>query len=90
MLDLSVLTAIQTLLMPGDLRECMPEADLEHFIMEAVGLIDLREANINERGTGSCLYSPALIVGGARQVGKTYLVQHCGAKNSESLVTADL
>ena len=48
------------LLMPPDLREWVPEDHLVHFIMEAVGLIDLREAKINERGTGSRQYPPAL------------------------------
>jgi len=51
------------LLMPPDLREWVPEDHLVHFIMEAVGLIDLREAKINERGTGSPQYPPALMLG---------------------------
>ncbi len=51
------------LLMPPDLREWVPEDHLVHFIMEAVGLIDLREAKINERGTGSRQYPPALMLG---------------------------
>jgi transposase len=48
--------------MPPDLREWVPEDHLVHFIMEAVGLIDLREAKINERGTGSRQYPPALML----------------------------
>ena len=51
------------LLMPPDLREWVPEGHLVHFIMEAVGLVDLREAKINERGTGSRQYPPALMLG---------------------------
>lgn len=51
------------LLMPPDLREWVPEDHLVHFIMEAVGLINLREAKINERGTGSRQYPPALMLG---------------------------
>ena len=49
--------------MPPDLREWVPEDHLVHFIMEAVGVIDLREAKINERGTGSRQYPPALMLG---------------------------
>ena len=33
------------------------------FIMEGVGLIDLREAKINKRGSGSHQYPPALMLG---------------------------
>jgi hypothetical protein len=51
------------LLMPPDLREWVPEDELVHFIMDAFGLIDLREAKINERGTGSRQYPPALMFG---------------------------
>ncbi len=35
--------------MPPDLRGWVPEDHFVHFIMEAVGLIDLREAKINEQ-----------------------------------------
>lgn len=51
------------LLMPPDLREWVPEDHLVHFIMDAIGLIDLRAAKINERGTGSRQYPPALMLG---------------------------
>jgi transposase len=49
--------------MPPDLSEWVPENHLVHIIMEVVGLIDLREAKINERGTGSRQYPPALMLG---------------------------
>jgi transposase len=51
------------LLMPPDLREWVPQDHLVHFIMEAVGLLDLRDAKINERGTGSRQYPPSLMLG---------------------------
>ena len=51
------------LLMPPDLRDWVPQDHLVHFIREAVGLIDLREAKVNERGTGSPQYPPALMLG---------------------------
>ena len=41
------------LLLPPDLCEWVPEDHLVHFIMDAVGLLDLSAARVNERGTGS-------------------------------------
>ena len=41
------------LLLPPDLREWVPEDHLVHFIMDAVGLLDLSAARVNHRGTGS-------------------------------------
>ena len=41
------------MLLPPDLREWVPEDHLVHFIMEAVGLLDVSAARINHRGTGS-------------------------------------
>jgi transposase len=51
------------LLMPPDLRGWVPGDHLVHFTMEAVGVIDLYEAKINERGTCSRQYPPALMLG---------------------------
>jgi transposase len=51
------------LLMPPDLREWVPKDHLLHFIMEAVGLLDLSKAEVNERGTGSRQYPPSLMLG---------------------------
>lgn len=51
------------LLLPPDLRAWVPENHLVHFIMEAVGLLDLRAARVNERGTGSAQYPPAMMLG---------------------------
>ena len=51
------------LLLPPDLRAWMPEDHLVHFIMEAVGLLDLSTARINHRGTGSDQYPPGMMLG---------------------------
>ena len=51
------------LLMPPDIREWVPEDHLVHFIMDAVSALDLREAKVNDRGTGSRQYPPALMLG---------------------------
>ena len=51
------------LLLPPDLRDWVPEDHLVHFIMEAVGLLDLSTARINHRGTGSDQYPPSMMLG---------------------------
>jgi len=40
------------LLRPPALRAWVPEDHLVHFIMDAVGLLDLRAARVNHRGGG--------------------------------------
>ena len=40
------------LLLPPDLRDWVPEDHLVHFLMEAVGLLDVSAARINQRGSG--------------------------------------
>jgi transposase len=51
------------LLLPPDLRDWVPEDHLVHFIMEAVGLLDLSTAHVNHRGTGSDQYPPGMMLG---------------------------
>ena len=51
------------LLLPPDLRDWVPEDHLVHFIMEAVGLLDLSTAHVNHRGTGSDQYPPSMMLG---------------------------
>ena len=51
------------LLMPPDLRDWVPEGHLVHFIMDAVRLLDIGQARVNERGTGSPQYPPTLMLG---------------------------
>ena len=51
------------LLLPPDLRDWVPENHLVHFIMDAVGLLDLRAARVNDRGTGDAQYPPAMMLG---------------------------
>lgn len=51
------------LLLPPDLRQWVPHGHLVHFIMDAVGELDLRKAKINERGTGDAQYPPRLLIG---------------------------
>jgi transposase len=51
------------LLLPPDLRQWVPRDHLVHFIMDAVGELDLRGVRVNERGTGDAQYPPRLLLG---------------------------
>jgi len=51
------------LLLPPDLRAWVPEDHLVHFIMDAVGLLDLSAARVNHSGSGNEQYPPALMLG---------------------------
>ena len=47
------------LLLPPDLRDWVPADHLVHFIMDAVGLLDLSAARVNHSGSGSAQPSGA-------------------------------
>lgn len=51
------------LLLPPDLRDWVPENHLVHFVMDAVGLLNLGSAQTNHRGTGSAQYPPSMMLG---------------------------
>ena len=51
------------LLLPPDLRDWLPPDHMVHFIMDAVGALDLSLARVNERGTGSAQYPPSMMLG---------------------------
>lgn len=51
------------MLLPPDLREWVPADHLVHFMMDAVEQLDLRTARVNERGSGSEQYPPAMMLG---------------------------
>ena len=51
------------LLLPPDLRDWMPAGHMVHFIMDAVDALDLSEARVNGRGTGSAQYPPSMMLG---------------------------
>lgn len=51
------------MLLPPDLRDWVPEDHLVHFIMDAVGLLDLSTAHVNHAGTGSEQYPPSMMLG---------------------------
>ena len=51
------------LLLPPDLRDWVPADHMVHFIMDAVSLLNLDQARVNERGTGDAQYPPSLMLG---------------------------
>jgi transposase len=50
------------MLLPPDLRDWVPEDHLVHFIIDAVALLDLSAARVNEHGTGSAQYPPSMML----------------------------
>jgi transposase len=51
------------LLLPPDLRDWVPASHLAHFIIDAVEALDLRQVNVNTRGTGDAQYPPTMLLG---------------------------
>lgn len=51
------------LLLPPDLRQWVQVGHLVHFIMDAVGELDIHAARVNERGSGSAQYPPRMLLG---------------------------
>ncbi len=51
------------MLLPPDLRDWLPSEHMVHFIMDAVDALDLSQARVNERGTGSAQYPPSMMLG---------------------------
>jgi transposase len=51
------------LLLPPDMRDWVPADHLVHFVLDAVGLLDLSTARVNQRGTGSAQYPPGMMLG---------------------------
>jgi transposase len=50
------------LLLPPDLRDWVAEDHLVHFVIDAIDAVDTRLAAVNERGTGSAQYPPAMLL----------------------------
>ena len=51
------------MLLPPDLRDWVSADHMVHFIMDAVGALDLSRARINQRGTGNAQYPPSMMLG---------------------------
>jgi transposase len=62
------------MLLPADLRDWVPEDDLVHFVLEAVGTLPTGGFVLNERGTGHPQYPPSMMLA---------LLIYCYAKASK-------
>lgn len=51
------------LLLPPDLRDWLPPGHMVNFVMDAVDALDLSQARVNQRGTGSAQYPPSMMLG---------------------------
>jgi transposase len=51
------------MLLPPDLRDWVPADHLVHFMIDAVGELDVRTARVNEQGSGSEQYPPTIMLG---------------------------
>ena len=52
----------QSLLLPPDLKDWVPEDDLVHFVVAAVEGLDASAFRVNHRGTGSAQYPPPMML----------------------------
>ena len=50
------------MLLPPDMRDCVPSNHLVHFMIDAIESVDTSIAQINHRGTGSERYPPAMLL----------------------------
>lgn len=50
------------MLMPPDMRDWVAEGHLVHFILDAVGLLDLGTAHVNHRSSGNAQNPPATML----------------------------
>jgi transposase len=50
------------LFLPPNLRDWVPAGHLAHFILEAVAEMDLRQVQVNERGSGCPQYPPRMLL----------------------------
>lgn len=50
------------LLLPPDLRDWLPDNHLAHYVIEVVDGLDLRQVQVNERGTGDKQFPPRMML----------------------------
>lgn len=50
------------MLLPPDLRDWVREDDLVHFVIDAVAVLDVSAARVNQRGTGCEQYPPGMML----------------------------
>ena len=50
------------MLLPASIQEWVPDNDLSHFVIDAIGALDLSHYSINHRGTGDAKFPPAMML----------------------------
>ncbi|GHT86156.1 hypothetical protein FACS1894137_11350 [Spirochaetia bacterium] len=50
------------MLIPVDMREWVPENHLVHFIIDAIGQLDISSFKVNRRGSGDEQYPPEMML----------------------------
>jgi len=51
------------MLLPPDMRDWVREDDLVHFVIDALAILDVSTARLNQRGTGNEQYPPNMMLG---------------------------
>lgn len=51
------------MLLPPDLRDWVQDDDLVHFVLDALAVLDVSAARLNQRGTGDEQYPPSMMLG---------------------------
>jgi transposase len=51
------------MLLPPDMRDWVQEDDLVHFVIDALAVLDVSAARLNQRGTGNEQYPPSMMLG---------------------------
>jgi len=51
------------MLLPPDLRDWVRDDDLVHFVIDALAVLDISAARLNQRGTGDEQYPPSMMLG---------------------------
>jgi transposase len=51
------------MLLPPDLRDWVQDDDLVHFVIDAIAVLDVSAARLNQRGTGDEQYPPSMMLG---------------------------
>jgi transposase len=75
------------MLFPIDMREWLPENHLVHFIIDAIGHIDISTFKINKRGSGDEQFPPAMMLA---MLSYSYIPGRFGSRTIEASTYTDV